>query len=177
MEDEIRKGIAMKRKAVSEWAILVLMGLSPLIWGYLYNLLMTYNDPPKLVTYMLAAAFLVFWFWVGQMFAKRIKKPVAGILIGNAAIICCVVIYLWQTNFFESVAQIHELVFVSQLGVTPVISLGAKFGATITKIVQPGKYGPTQLTWNLIQFIGLALEMGFFSWGYLTKRSSLKKNP
>lgn len=157
-------------KTILGWVLLAVLLVAPIGLGWLYNQFLIYNDVPNTFSLVVAAAFLVFWFWAGMCYGKRIKNPALAILLGNLSFLVSAGIYYWQYEFVTQELRNYPLANFSQLALTPVISLAAKFGVAVGKIIQPNAFFATQLVWDIIIGFGLALVLGFFCWGYFTLR-------
>lgn len=77
-------------------SVLVLLTFVPVIVGYLVNILIMVPVIGMIGFYLLPLLTTVFWFYLGKQYARSTWKTIPAILIGHAAGICSLLIYLWQ---------------------------------------------------------------------------------
>ena len=76
--------------------MLLLLTLVPIVAGYIRNATILIPGLGTFLYYVIPIAIVVFWFWLGQQFARTDWKAIPAILLGNAAGMVSLMIYLWQ---------------------------------------------------------------------------------
>ena len=84
------KNIKMKTLRVS------LLVLSPILIGYIYNILIFMPNSMIITIWLMPIAQLCYWFVIGGIFAQIYENSLRAIITGNIVGIISYVIYIWQ---------------------------------------------------------------------------------
>lgn len=95
-------------------SILVLLTFVPVIVGYIINFSLRIPLIGMIIFYVLPLLTTVFWFYLGRQYALSTWKTVPALLIGNAAAIASLLIYLWQRLIETDQTANRTLLVVSQ---------------------------------------------------------------
>lgn len=151
---------------------LCLYALSPVIIGYLYNLLVLVPGLGSLLFWCVPFLLLIYWFCVGRKFAVGINNPVIAIIIGNIFGIISVLIYYWEFIILTDVQRNLWLAGFSQCFSATISPITSKIGI----LFETEPYTITQTTINLMQFTGFILMVFIFSIGYFVNYKRLHKS-
>lgn len=95
-------------------SVLVLLTFVPVIVGYIINFSLRIPLIGMIIFYVLPLLTTVFWFYLGRQYALSTWKTVPALLIGNAAAIASLLIYLWQRLIETDQTANRTLLVVSQ---------------------------------------------------------------
>ncbi|MEG0773847.1 hypothetical protein [Clostridium sp.] len=141
---------------------LLLIALSPILIGFLFNNLLIF-----LPLFINVAPFLMmaYWFWVGTQFAENVKSPVKAIVLANSIGIISLLLYYWQFVMVADNQRNLVLAGFSQMFTISLIYITAKIG-----LIFP------QTPNEIIQITGLILMLIVFTSGYFYKKKLLKQH-
>ena len=91
-------------------SVLILLTLTPVIVGYLVNILIMVPVIGTAGFFLLPLLTTVFWFYLGKQYARR-WKPVPAVLIAHTVGICSLLVYLWQ--FLLETDETRSLTFAA----------------------------------------------------------------
>jgi hypothetical protein len=143
--------------------VLPLLGVSPILLGYLYNWLITIPALASACTYLVPVLTLAYWLWVGMCFARHFSSPFCAIMLGNSVGIVSFVLYIWQRLIVSEGQRILFLSAFSQMFSAPLSMLSAFFAIRMESYAD--YIGDVTFFW--MQVFGLALMILFFSAGCL----------
>lgn len=142
---------------------LVLLTLIPIFAGYLINLALFIPVVGMLLFYIGPLFVLGFWFWLGGQYSKTDWTAIPSVLIGHAAGILSLALYLWQFLGQSDETRNMTLAGLSQMysAATPsylVARLAVLFES------RPNYAGRTTMV--AMQVISLVLMIVIFTVGY-----------
>ena len=145
--------------------------LVPLLTGWLANLAYLSEIGPliTLVHWLLPLVMLVFWFWVGMRYARRIKNPAAALLLAHSVGLAALGLYLWQEYGVDEGEKVMWVMRLIQDFTTPVIMLSARIVVPFCKTVD----GVFQVPNTALQIVGLVLFILPFAGGYFRERQKI----
>ncbi len=165
---------------MSKKIYLLIFAFTPLIIGYLHNLiyrplllqLLRIPIINLIIWYGIPILVAYFWFWVGGKFAQSNIKILVSIILGNYMGIICLGIYFWQFNYTSanlrnSFLASSSLFFSSNVGV---------FVTHLAYLFEPDKTHIGMVTLNAIQILGLVLMIILFTAGYIYKKYKIKSS-
>ncbi|MGI6175485.1 MAG: hypothetical protein ACOYJC_04820 [Christensenellales bacterium] len=141
--------------------MLPLLGISPILLGYLYNWLITLPALASVCTYLVPVLMLVYWLWAGMQFAKYFSSPFCAIMLGNAWGIVSLVLYIWQRLIVSEGQRILFLSAFSQMFSAPLSMLSAFFAVRMESYA----HHISDVTFFWMQVFGLMLMISFFGAG------------
>ncbi|MPM45844.1 hypothetical protein SDC9_92536 [bioreactor metagenome] len=141
---------------------LLLIALSPILIGFLFNNLLIFLP---LFIYIAPFLMMFYWFWVGTQFAENVKSPAKAILLANSIGIISLLVYYWQFVMVADNERILVLAGFSQMFTVPLIYLTAKIGLIFQQTPN-----------EIIQVTGFILMLIVFTIGYFYKKKLLKQH-
>lgn len=150
---------------------LVCLAFVPIPVGWLINSACLIPTAGVLITYVARLLMLVFWFYLGSRFAGTDWKAVSSVLIGNAAGILSLALYLWQFWGCSDENRNLALAGLSQMySLAAPLNLSARLAMLFES--QPGYAGIT--TMLAMQVIALLIMAAVFTGGYFWGRKRIR---
>lgn len=152
-------------------SILILLSLVPVVVGWLINSLMQFPVIGTAGFYLLPLFTTVFWFFLGQKYARQ-WKPLPAVFIAHAAGIGSLLIYLWQFLIETEATRNLALAAFSQMfsASTPLYLTGK-----IAVFFLRQSDGVSRATLVALQIIGLVYMVIVFSLGLYLEKKKVKK--
>ena len=161
------KNIKMKTLRVS------LLVLSPILIGYIYNILIFMPNSMIITIWLMPIAQLCYWFVIGGIFAQIYENSLRAIITGNIVGIISYVIYIWQFILVEPTNRIIGISMLSQMFSISLVPITSRLGI----LFETNTNEFTQTTLNAMQPIGLFFMISIFAVGYyMNKRMIKNKN-
>lgn len=154
-----------KKDNLREILMLCLLALSPVLIGYLFNVILYIPVIGKIWMYAAPFTMLYFWGWVGSVFVGRMKAVWKSVLLGNLAGILSLILFtaLGQSGAEGSVVYI--LSAVAQMFTLPLGFLTMWIPVAVEGINDLG-----EASWSvmiLTQAVGTLMMMAAFLIGCL----------
>lgn len=163
--------VVSKRKLI-KYIIIVLI---PFIVDYGINIMIGYGFEMNSDTIMNASDFimaiwkyvcLLYWFWVGTVFANLMKNKYLGFMLGNIVWLVLFCLYVWQFCYVGGESRNMLIAMISQNYILGFVSWGAKIIDLFTNTIN----GTT------IVIVAYIIMLVIFTGGYITKLMYLRKS-
>lgn len=165
--------LEIKNDNIRERGMLILLGVSPLIIGFFYNVMLQIPVIGSIWMYAAPFTLLYYWGWVGNVFQSRIKKAAKAVLLGNLAGLVCLLIFIWQC-LLVSEENINSFLYIlSQMFTLPLGFITMWIGLVIegnTEMLEISRF-----TMVCTQVCGLLLMLVAFTVGFYYSKNKEKK--
>ncbi|HAG44344.1 MAG TPA: hypothetical protein DCL31_14735 [Clostridium sp.] len=142
----------------------ILIILIPLIIGIIINrvnfILQIYSTVP----WIFVIAFIIFWFWVGKVFAKANHNRVKSFLIGSSLWAISFLFYLWQFVLVNDANKNFIIAGISENYMILIVPIATKIMMMFTDIIDG----------TIISIVSYILMFIIFSIGFIYE--SLKED-
>lgn len=150
-------------------AKLLLMVLSPILIGFLFNNFLLFIP---LFIYVAPFLMIVYWFWVGTKFTDHVNNPIKAIVLANSIGIISLILYYWQFVVVADKGRNIILAGFSQLFTLPLSYISSYIVIRFGLIPN----GINQSTILAVQVVGLILMIIVFFSGYFYKKNLSKQH-
>ena len=152
--------------------VLVLLTFVPILAGYLLNSVVFKPVLWSWMFYLLPILVMVFWFFLGSMFAKTNWHPAVSIFIGSATGILSLALYLWQ---FLLESDETRNMFLAGLSQMYSLSTPAYLTARLAMLFESEPKNIGSATFTAMQVISVVLMAAIFTAGYFWGRARRTK--
>lgn len=140
--------------------ILILLTLVPIIAGYILNLTLLIPVIGMILYYLIPFLTMGFWLYLGKLYSETTWHIVPALLIGNAAGILSLLLYVWQFFWHSGDTRTLFLAALSQM----FAASGPTFlTAKIAILFEPQANVFGQTTITAINIIGVGLMVLIFA--------------
>lgn len=142
---------------------LVVLSWTPLLIGWVINLVMANFGVSFFVFYILPFLTAIFWFLLGRQFGKTDWNAPMAILIGNAAGLVSLLLYLWQ---FWLVSDENRSMFLAGLSQMFAASAPTYLFGGLATLFEPDPNTIGRVSFLTLQVLGVLLMIVVFTAGY-----------
>lgn len=161
-----------KNDKIRENIMLCLLAVSPVLIGYLYNVLMFIPVIGSIWMYAAPFTLLLFWGWVGTVFYARFKSVWKAVLLGNLAGLICFLMFIGVFTAISSADAPSRLLYMLS-GLAQMYTLPLSFITAWIAVIKDGVYDMIEVTMPtmlLMQAAGLLLMIAAFTAGCVIAR-------